>query len=84
VEVAGDLIGLGRQAAYAAAKSGAIPTLPGPGKLRVPVARLEGLIGRRLTAADIRAAEARIAPRRDAMLKYQRDYRAARNALAVA
>jgi hypothetical protein len=82
VEVAGELLGLGRQAAYAAAKAGALPVLPGPGKLRIPVARLETLLGRRLTAADIRAAESRIAPRRDAMLKYQRQYHSAKKAVA--
>lgn len=78
VQEAGELLGQNYASAYAAARSGALPTLPGPGRKKVPTAALERLCGRRITAADIEAARSRLAPKRDRLLAYQRDYRAAR------
>ena len=48
---AGQLLGLGRSAAYAAAGRGEIPTLRFGRKLVVPVAELERLVGERSAAA---------------------------------
>ena len=44
---AGSVLGLGRSAAYAAARRGEIPTLRFGRKLVVPVAELERLVGER-------------------------------------
>jgi hypothetical protein len=82
VDLAGELTGRDRVAAYAAVKSGVFPVLPGPGRKRVPTAAIDQLVGRRITAADIRAAEARLEPKRAAFRRYQADYRAARTAVA--
>ena len=83
VDLAGELLGLERARAYAAARTGVIPTLPGPGRRRVPTARLEMMVGRRLTVADIEAAERRLRPKREASLKYQREYREARKVVVA-
>jgi hypothetical protein len=45
VEVAGRFLGLGRSAAYAAARTGVIPTLRIGRRLVVPTARLRALLG---------------------------------------
>lgn len=45
VPEAGEVLGLGRDAAYAAAERGQIPVLPLGRKLRVPVPRLLALLG---------------------------------------
>lgn len=45
VEEAGDLLGLGRNSAYQAAKAGQIPTLQFGRRLVVPVPRLLSLLG---------------------------------------
>ncbi len=47
---AGSVLGLGRSAAYAAARRGEIPTLRFGRKLVVPVAELERLVGERANA----------------------------------
>jgi hypothetical protein len=83
VDLAGELLGYsGRAASYGAVEAGVIPILPGPGRKRVPVARLEALVGRPITVADVEAAEARLKPSREKFLKYQAEYREARKALA--
>lgn len=46
VEVAGELLGIGRSAAYAAARNGLIPAIRlGPKLMRVPKAALARLLG---------------------------------------
>jgi hypothetical protein len=45
VPEAGALLGLGRNSSYAAAKSGAIPTIPVNGRLIVPKAQFHALYG---------------------------------------
>lgn len=42
---AGNILGLGKNAAYDAAKSGDLPTLKIGGKILVPVAKLAALLG---------------------------------------
>lgn len=83
VDLAGELIGSHRAAAYAAVRSGALPVLPGPGRLKVPTAAIERLCGRRITAEDIEAARARLNPKRAVLLKYQASYRAGRAAITA-
>lgn len=79
IDLAGALLGLSRLAAYREVKAGAIPVLPGfAGRARVPLAGLEKLVGRTITAADIEAAKARLGPEREAFLRYQHDYRQAK------
>jgi hypothetical protein len=84
IDLAGALLRIDRQAAYRAAKSGALPVLPGFGRRKVPVAALETLVGKSITSADIEAARAWLEPRRNAFARYQQDYREARKALAPA
>ena len=81
VELAGEMLGVGRGGAYAAVKSGALPVLPGPGRKKVPTAAIERLCGRRITVEDIETAQERLAPKRAVLLKYQAEYRAERAAL---
>lgn len=45
VEVAGKAFGLGRNAAYAAVKSGTIPSIRIGGKIAVPTAPLRKMLG---------------------------------------
>jgi hypothetical protein len=78
VELAGELLGVGRGAAYLLAQTGLIPTLPGRGRKKVVVAKLEAVLGRPLTADDIAQAEIRLAPKHSALLRYQAEYREAR------
>jgi hypothetical protein len=82
VDLAGAVLGVGRAAAYAMAKRGDLPVLPGGGRLKVPTARLEQLIGRHLEPADLAAAEGKLAPQREALRDYGVQYRAAKAALA--
>jgi hypothetical protein len=49
--VAGRALGLGRQAAYAAAKRGEIPTIRIGGAIRVPTAPLRRMLGLEQEAA---------------------------------
>lgn len=79
VDLAGELLGLARGAAYRYVE-GAGLALPGPGRKRVPTARLELLLGRKLTSEDVQAARARLQPKRDALQRYSADYHAARRA----
>ena len=81
VDLAGAVLGVGRAAAYAMAKRGDLPVVPGGGRRKVPTAALEGLVGRRLEAADIAAAEAKITPERETLRDYGVKYRAERAAL---
>jgi hypothetical protein len=83
IELAGELLGCSRPAAYGAAKAGFIPIIPGPGRKKVPVAKLEELVGRRITCDDLDAAHARLAPKRRVFIDYQRRYREARQALTA-
>lgn len=65
VEVAGALLGLGRQASYEALWRNALPTLDLGGRRKyVSVARLAELAGREITAADIARAEGIVAARK--------------------
>jgi hypothetical protein len=83
IDLAGALLGMDRQAAYREVKAGAIPVLSGfAGRARVPLAALETLVGRIITAADIEAAKARLLPKREGYLRYQHDYRRTKAALA--
>lgn len=85
VDLAGELLDYGSRArAYAAAKAGVLPVLPGPGRKRVATAKLAELVGRPITVEDIEAAEARLKPKREAAKRYQDDYRASRQALSAA
>lgn len=45
IEEAGEILGIGRWAAYAGAKSGDIPTIRIGRRILVPVARLRALLG---------------------------------------
>jgi hypothetical protein len=82
VDLAGELLGFhSRPRAYAAANSGAIPCLPGPGRKRVATAKLSEIVGRPITVEDIEAAEARLKPKREAVKRYSDEYRASRQAL---
>ena len=72
VDPAGELLGFcSRPRAYAAAKAGVLPTLPGPGRKRVATAKLTELVGRQITLEDIEAAETRLKPKREAAKRYQ-------------
>jgi hypothetical protein len=51
VEVAGQALGVGRNAAYAAAKRGDIPTIRIGGAIRVPTAPLRRMLGLEQEAA---------------------------------
>ncbi len=51
VEVAGQALGVGRNAAYAAAKRGDIPTIRIGGAIRVPTAPLRKMLGLEQEAA---------------------------------
>ena len=85
VDLAGELLGFcSRPRAYAAAKAGVLPCLPGPGRKRVATAKLAELVGRDITLEDIEAAEERLKPKRDAVKRYQDDYRTSRQALRPA
>jgi hypothetical protein len=85
VDLAGELLGYSNvNASYAAVNAGVIPTLPGPGRKKVPTAALERLVGRPITAADIDAAKARLEPKRAERLAYGTDYRNSRARLAAA
>lgn len=84
VDLAAEILGIARVRAYAMAKSGDLPCLPGHGRKRVLVHRLETICARRLTSADIRAAETRLTPKREAMLTYQAGYRTKKRAPARA
>lgn len=64
VETAGALLGFGRQSSYEHAKHGHFPTVRLGKRLIVPVAKLEELVGRSLTAEDIAHAEATVGARR--------------------
>ena len=81
IDLAGAILNLSRGAAYAMAKRGDLPLLPGGGRRKVPTARLEQLIGRRLEIADIAAAEQRIARERTKLSEYGKAYRTARATL---
>jgi hypothetical protein len=76
-DVAGALLGLGREASYQAIKNGTIPKLPGGGRIKVPTAGLELVVGRRLTVADIKNALAQVEPKRQQVREYMGAYRAA-------
>ncbi|HEV2562358.1 MAG TPA: hypothetical protein VGT78_09480 [Rhizomicrobium sp.] len=82
VDLAGAILGINRAAAYAMAKRGDLPVLPGGGRRKVPTAGLERLVGRQLEPADILAAERKLAPEREALRHYGSRYRAARTLLA--
>jgi hypothetical protein len=78
LDLAGALLGMTRATAYARAQSGTIPTLPGPGRKRVPTAKLEALLGRPLNGSDITNAARKLAPDKQKFLAYQREYREAK------
>lgn len=70
VEVAGVLLGLGRQGAYAAMWRKSLPTIDFGGRRRyVPVARLAELVGQPITAHDIASATAAVKARKSAVVK---------------
>jgi hypothetical protein len=83
IDLAGELLGMDRQAAYRMAKSGALRVLPGPGRKKVSLASLSKLLEHELTAADIEAARDRLAPKRSAFLDYQATYRRERAAVST-
>jgi hypothetical protein len=83
IDVAGELIGVPRQTAYRMAKAGALPVMPGPGRSKVPTAKLSALLGVEITAAHIEDARARLAPKRAALLDYQASYRRERATLTA-
>jgi excisionase family DNA binding protein len=64
VEQAGEWLGLGRSAAYEAARRGEIPTLRFGRSLRVPTARLRVLLG--IDAEPEPEAESNVRPLRTA------------------
>ncbi len=65
------------------AKAGALPVMPGPGRSKVPLAKLSALVGVEITAVQIEEARARLAPKRAALLAYQDGYRRERAARAA-
>ena len=83
VDVGGAIVDRGRVAAYRLAKDGVLPILPGRGRKRVITAKLEMLLGRRITIEDVSAAEKAVQPKRDAAKKYMGEYRAHRARLAT-
>lgn len=83
IDVAGELIGVPRQTAYRMAKAGALPVMPGPGRAKVPLAKLSALVGVEITADHIKAAQDRLEPKRAALLAYQANYRRERVAVAA-
>ena len=68
---------------YQMIQAGELKVVPGRGRLKVPTHEIERLIGKRLSIADVKAAEARIAPKRSAQLAYLKKYRAEKAALAA-
>jgi hypothetical protein len=65
-EVGGALVApeRGRGWAYQEVKRGSIPSLRFGRRVVVPIARLEALVGRRITVDDVRRAEAIVAARK--------------------
>ena len=64
VEVGGAVIGLGRQASYEATWRNELPTIKFGRRRFVPVARLEELVGRPITVADVERAERIVSERK--------------------
>lgn len=70
VEIAGALLGIGRQSAYAAMWRDKLPTINLGGRRRyVPVARLAEMLGQPITAHDVASATATVKARKSAVVK---------------
>lgn len=75
VDEAGEILGLGRATAYKLARNGELPLFSAIGTQKIITAKLETVLGRRITIDELTAARCRLAPKRDKIAAYGKAYR---------